>query len=78
MSVPTPDVEVPVSGGAYTSAKAVVATLTSAAGLVALFVTSVGDGSVSGAEWGTLLTAALTAVATIGGVWKTRNERIDN
>ena len=56
--------------------KAVVATLTSLGGLAALFATAVADGSVSGAEWGTLLTAGLTAAATVAGVWATRNKKV--
>lgn len=58
-----------------TATKAVYATLTSASGLVALFVTAIADGSVSGAEWGTLLTGALASAATVGAVWKARNKR---
>jgi hypothetical protein len=67
-----PRVRVPA--GAVKATKAVAATLTSAAGVVALAVTAMGDGSVSWAEGGTLLTAVLTAAATIGAVWGVRND----
>ncbi len=63
-----------ISEPIQTATKAVAATITSVGGLVALFVTAVADGSVSGAEWGTLLTAGLTAVATVAGVWSARNK----
>ena len=68
------DFETPVGEAVQSSAKAVVATLTSLGGLAALFVTAVADGSVSGAEYGTLLTAVLTGVATVAGVWAKRNK----
>lgn len=74
MTVPNvPELEVPVPEVVQTSAKAVAATLTSLAGVVALFLTAVGDGSVSWAEGGTLLTAILTGVATVGAVWGKKN-----
>lgn len=63
-----------VNANVQSAAKAVVATVTTVGGLVALFVTAIADGSVGDAEWGTLLTGALTAGATIYGVWKTRNK----
>ena len=69
-----PELEVPVPEEVRTAAKSVAATLTSLAGVVALFITAVGDGSVSWAEGGTLLTAVLTAVATVGAVWRTKNK----
>lgn len=71
MSYPVP--EVPTGKVVQSAAKAVAATITAVSGVVALFVTAVADGSVSGAEWGTILTGVLTGVATVAGVWKTRN-----
>lgn len=62
-----------VNENVQSAAKAVAATLTTVGGVVALFVTAIADGSVGNAEWGTLLTAGLTAGATIYGVWKVRN-----
>lgn len=56
------------------AAKSVVATITSLAGLATLFATAIGDGSVSTAEVGTLVTAAITGVATVIGVWAKRNK----
>jgi len=75
MTVPnTPDLQVPVPEQVTTAAKAVAATLASAAGVLALFITSVSDGSVSWAEGGTLLTAVLTAVATVSAVFGVKNQ----
>jgi hypothetical protein len=75
MTVPNEmDLSVPVPEPVQTAAKAVAATLTSAAGVVALFLTAVGDGSVSWAEGGTLLTAVLTGVATVSAVWAKSNK----
>lgn len=68
------DPNVPVSKNVQSAAKAVAATLASLSGLVALFLTAAGDGSVSAAEGGTLLTAALTAVATVVAVYTKRNK----
>jgi hypothetical protein len=77
MTVPNPDLKVPVPEPVYTAAKAVWAAGTSAAGVLALFITSVADGSISWAEGGTLLTAVLTAVATVGAVFGAKNKRKD-
>lgn len=75
MTVPTPpELQVPVPDQVVTGAKAVAATVTSFLGVLTLFLTAVGDGSVSWAEGGTLLTAVLTAVATVGAVWRTENK----
>ena len=73
MTFPTDDLKVTVPEPVQTAAKAVAATLTSLSGFVALFLTAVGDGSVSWAEGGTLLTAGATAVATIAAVWGIEN-----
>lgn len=75
MTVPNDlELQVPVPEQAVTAAKSVAATLTSLAGVVAVFLTAVGDGSVSWAEGGTLLTAVLTGVATVAAVWRTENK----
>jgi hypothetical protein len=66
---------VPVPQPVYTAAKAVAATVTTAAGVVTLFVTDIADGSLSWDEGGTLIGAVVTAVVTIGAVWGTRNNR---
>lgn len=75
MTYPNPDdLKVDVPDQVVTAAKSVAATVTSLAGVLALFLTAVGDGSVSWAEGGTLLTAVLTAVATVGAVWRVENK----
>lgn len=63
----------PVPAPVQSAAKAVAATITTAAGVVALFVTSVADGNLSWDEGGTLIGAVVTAGATIAAVWGTRN-----
>lgn len=64
----------PVPAPAQTAAKAVAATITTVSGVVALFVTSIADGSVSWDEGGKLIGAVAVAAATIVSVWKTRNK----
>lgn len=66
MSLPVPEPE-------QTAAKAVAATLGTAAGVAALFVTDIADGSIDLTEGIGLGTAIVAAAGTIYGVWKTRN-----
>jgi hypothetical protein len=68
------DFNTPFNEQVQTATKAVWATLTTAAGVVALFVTAIADGSVSTAEWGTIVTGVLTGAATVGAVWTARNK----
>lgn len=70
-----PEFKTRVNEPIHTATKALWGTLTTAAGIVALFATAAADGSVSGAEWGTLGTAVLTGVATVTAVWNARNKR---
>lgn len=74
MTVPNPEFSVKVPEQVTTAAKALWAAGTSAAGVLALFITAIGDGSVSAAEGGTLFTAVVTAVATIGAVFGAKNK----
>jgi hypothetical protein len=67
-------VNIPVREPVMTATKAVVATITTVGGWVALLVTAMGDGGIGSAEVGTLVTGALTAIATIGGVWGVKNK----
>jgi hypothetical protein len=69
-----PNLNLPVPEPAYTAAKAVAATATTAVGVVTLFVASVADGQLGWEEGGTLIGAVLTAAATIAAVWKARNK----
>lgn len=64
----------PVPNQVQTAAKAIAATVTTVSGVVALFVTSIADGSISWDEGGKLIGAAAVAAATIYGVWKTPNK----
>lgn len=66
---------VPVPQGVYTAAKAVAATVTTGLGVLGLFVADIADGSLDWNEAGTLIGAGITAVATIGAVWRTTNNR---
>lgn len=59
---------------ARTATKAVAATVTTAAGVLALAVTSIVDGQLSWDEGGSLIGAVITAAATIGAVWRVRNK----
>lgn len=65
---------VPVPDPVQSAAKAVAATVTTVSGVVALFVASIADGSISWDEGGKLLGAIAVAGATIYGVWKTENK----
>ena len=65
---------VPVSEPVQTAAKAVAATITTAAGVVALFVASIADGMLSWTEGGNLIGAVVAAGGTVAAVWKTRNK----
>lgn len=67
-------INVNVPQSVVTAAKAVAATATTAVGVVTLFVTQVSDGVYTWDEGGTLIGAVVTAAATIGAVWKTRNK----
>jgi hypothetical protein len=69
-----PSFETRVNPRVQSAAKAVAATITTVGGVAALFITSIADGSIGTAEWGTLLTGALTAGATIVSVWRTENK----
>lgn len=64
----------PVPEPVQSAAKAVAATITTLAGVVALAVTDIADGSISWDEGGKLLGAIAVALATIYGVWKTKNK----
>lgn len=67
-------ISVPVPPVVYTTTKAVVATITTGLGVLALFATSIADGNLSWGEGGTLIGAVAAAVATIAGVWRVPNE----
>lgn len=56
------------------ASKAVAATITTVSGVVALFVASLADGSVSWDEAGKLIAAAGVAGATVLAVWRTENK----
>lgn len=64
----------PVPEPVQTISKALSAAWVTAGGVIALFVTSVADGSISWDEGGKLIGAVTVAAATIGAVWKTRNK----
>jgi len=63
------EAQFPVSKKLGSIHKAVTATVTSALGMLTLFGTAIGDGSVSAAETGTLVTAGITTAVTVIGVW---------
>jgi hypothetical protein len=65
---------VPVPAPVQSAAKAVAASIATLSGWVALFVTSVADGSVSWDEGGKLIGAGAVALATIYGVFKVPNK----
>lgn len=71
---PLDNVKVDVPEPVMSSAKAVAAAVPTVAGLVALFVSQVADGSMSGAEGWTFAGAVVTAVTTIVAVFQTRNK----
>lgn len=73
MTNPVPDFELEVGEPVQTAAKAVNAALVSLGGLVALFVTLSTDG-LSGADVGSLVTAAVSAVVAVGAVFQTENK----
>lgn len=64
----------PVPPPVQSAAKAIAATLTTASGVVALFVTSVADGSITWDEGGKLLGALAVAAAAVYSVWRTENK----
>lgn len=68
---------IPVPEPVRKATKAIAATITTAAGVVALAVTSFADGSVSWDEGGKLIGAIVVAGSTIYGVWKLKNEPKD-
>ncbi|HJT02048.1 MAG TPA: hypothetical protein VJ757_00250 [Pseudonocardiaceae bacterium] len=70
------DPQVPVPGVVYTKAKAFAATVTTALGVVALFVADIADGALSWSEGGTLIGAVATAAATIAAVWRVPNDEV--
>lgn len=54
--------------------KSVIATGTTALGVLTLFGTSISDGVLTWSEGGTLIGAVVTAVTTIALVWRVPNE----
>lgn len=73
MTVPK-DLGVPVSQTVLTASKAVNAALVSIAALAGVVVTLISDGTLSGSDVGTLITAVLGAVTTVGTVFQTENK----
>lgn len=70
-----PDIiTIPVNKVVYKGTKAVVATVTTALGVLALFGTSISDGTLTWADGGTLIGAVATAIATVGAIWRVPNE----
>lgn len=69
-----PNLNVPVPQPVLNTAKAVAATVTTGLGVLALFISSIGDGSISWDEGGKLLGAVVAAAATVGAVWRTENK----
>lgn len=65
----------PIPQAVTTAAKAVAATLGTASGLAALFVTDIADGSISLTEGIGLGSAVVAAIGTVYGVWKTTNRK---
>lgn len=72
MSEPT--IQVPVSEVVYKATKSIVATITTALGVLALVAVSISDGSLTWEEGGKLIGAIATAGATIAAVWRVPNE----
>lgn len=68
------DFEVEVPEKVQTASKAVNSALVSLGGLTALVVTLLSDGVLSGSDVGTLVTAALGVVVTVGTVYQTQNK----
>lgn len=64
----------PVPEPVQTASKAISAAWVTAGGVIALFVTSVADGSISWDEGGKLIGAVVVAATAIGAVWRTRNK----
>lgn len=66
--------EVEVPEKVLDASKAVNSALVSLGGLTALVVTLLSDGSFSGADAGTLVTAVLSAATAVGVVFRTTNK----
>jgi len=71
---PLDQVKVPVGTQVYTAAKAVAASIPLVLAVVALFVTDVADGSISGAEAWKLVGAVVAAATAVVGVFQTENK----
>lgn len=67
-------IRVPIPEVVQKGTKSVVATLTTAVGVLTLFGTAISDGSLDWTEGGTLIGAVATAVLTIAAVWRVPNE----
>ena len=65
-----------VSKPIMSATKALVATGTTLLGFLALLGVDIGDGSVGSGEAGGLVTAGITAVVTVIGVWTARNKEL--
>jgi hypothetical protein len=65
--------QVPVPEAVQTVTKAVVATVTTFSGVVALLATQIVDGVFTWAEGGTLIAAVGAALTTVYGVWRVPN-----
>jgi hypothetical protein len=74
MSNPIDPIQVPVPEPVYKTTKAVWATVTTVAGLLALIIKCIADGGVGSGEIGELIIGAATAVAAISTVWGFSNE----
>jgi hypothetical protein len=65
---------IPVPEPVQTATKAIAAAWTTVGGVIALFATSIADGSISWDEGGKLLGAAVFAAGTVFAVYTTRNK----
>lgn len=74
MTTPPTDVQIPVPLPVQTTAKTVVATMTTVLGVFTLFGTMISDGLLTWGEGGTLIGAVITAGTTIYGVWRIPNQ----
>lgn len=73
MNSPNP-IQVPVPEVVQKTTKAVIASITTGLGVLALFGASISDGALDWSEGGTLIGAVATAVTTIAAVWRVPNE----
>lgn len=73
MSNPLDDLKVNVPEQVFTAAKAVAASIPLVLAVVALFVTEVADGSISGEEAWKLVGAVVAAGSAVVAVFRTKN-----